>query len=100
MGARVSETVVASIENDSEQLKVPAVGAIRDLWGLVRLSKDKAQEVNRLRQEVAALETPDAALHKALTVSHERFLWLQEQIRREWARTRRQLHISAAYRSR
>ena len=100
MGARVSETVVASIENDSERLKVPAVGAIRDLWGLVRLSKDKAQEVNRLRQEVAALETPDAALHKALTVSHERFLWLQEQIRRHWARTRRQLHISAAYRSR
>ena len=100
MGARVSETVVASIEDDSKRLKVPAVGAIRTLRGLVQQSKNKALEVNRLRQEVAALETPDAGLNKALAASHERFLWLQEQIRREWARARRQLHISAAYRSR
>ena len=100
MGARVSETVVASIEADSKRLRVPAVGAIRALRDLVRQSKDKAEEVNRLRHEVATLETPDAALHKALTVSHDRFLWLQEQIRQDWARARRHLHISAAYRSR
>ena len=53
-----------------------------------------------MQQEIAALETPDASLHKALTVSQEKFLWLQEQIRQEWAKTRRQIHISAAYRSR
>ena len=100
VGARVSETVVASIEADSKRLKVPAVGAIRALRDLVKQSKDKAQEVSRLRQEVAALETPDAGLHKALTVSRERFLWLQEQIRLDWAKARRHLHISAAYRSR
>ena len=100
MGARVSETVVASIEADSERLRVPAVGAIRALRDLVKQSKDKAEEVRRLRQEVTALETPDDGLHKALTVSRERFLWLQEQIRQDWARVRRQLHISAAYRSR
>ena len=100
MGARVSETVVASIEADSERLRVPAVGAIRALRDLVKQSKDKAEEVRRLRQEVTALETPDAGLHKALTVSRERFLFLQEQIRQDWARARRQLHISAAYRSR
>ena len=100
MGARVSETVVASIENDSERLKVPAMGALRTLWALVRQSKDKAQEVSRLRQKIAALETPDASLDKALTVSRAKFFWLQEQIRRDWAKTRRQLHISAAYRSR
>ena len=100
MGAQVSETVVASIEDDSKRLQVPAVGAIRTLRGLVQQSKNKALEVNRLRQEAAALETPDAGLNKALAAAHERFLWLQEQIRREWVRTRRQLHISAAYRSR
>ena len=99
-GAAVSETVVDSIEDDSQRLKVPAVGAVRALRRLVQQSKDKAQEVTRLRREVTALETPDAALNKALTVSHAQFLWLQEQIRRDWAKTRRQLHISAAYRSR
>ena len=76
------------------------MGAIRGLRNLVRQSRDKAHEVNRLRRQLAALETPDAALEKALTVSQARFLWLQEQIRRDWARARRQLHISAAYRSR
>lgn len=100
LGAAVSETVVDSIENDSKRLKVPAEGALRALRRLVQQSKDKAQEVARLRQELAVLETPDAALNKALTVSHTRFLWLQEQIRQDWAKTRRQLHISAAYRSR
>ena len=48
----------------------------------------------------AARLGPDAALNKALSVSHAEFLWLQEQIRRDWAKTRRQLHISAAYRAR
>lgn len=100
LGARISETVVDSIENDSQRLKVPAVGAIRGLRDLVEQSKEKAQEVKLLRQQLAALDMPDAALKKALTVSHARFLWLQEQIRRDWARARRQLHISAAYRSR
>ena len=100
LGAEVSETVVDSIENDSRRLKVPAVGAVRSLRRLVQQSKDKAQEVTRLRQKLAALETPDAALNKAFTVSHAQFLWLQEQIRQDWAKTRRQLHISAAYRSR
>ena len=100
LGAKVSETVVDSIEDDSKRLKVPAVGAVRALRRLVQQSKDKAQEVTRLRREAAALETPDAALDKALTVSHAQFLWLQEQIRRDWAKTRRRLHISAAYRSR
>ena len=100
VGARVSETVVASIEADSERLKVPAMGAIKSLRNLVQQSKDKAQEIERLRQEITVLETPDASLYKALTVSQERFLWLQEQIRQDWAKTRRQLHISAAYRSR
>jgi hypothetical protein len=99
-GAEVSETVVASIEADSKRLKVPAVGAMRDLRRLVRQSKNKAQEVARLRRELVALETPDAALNKALAVSHAQFLWLQEQIRQDWAKTRRHLHISAAYRSR
>ena len=99
-GARVSETVVASIEDDSKRLRVPAVGAIRALRHLVKQTKNQAQEVSRLRQEVAALETPDAALRKALTASYERFSWLQEQIRRDWAKARRHLHISAAYRSR
>ena len=100
MGARVSETVVASIEADSKRLRVPAVGAIRALRDLVKQSKGMAEEVRRLRQEVRALETPDAGLRKALTVSRERFLWLQEQIRQDWATARRQLHIGAAYRSR
>ena len=100
LGARVSETVVASIEDDSERLQVSAMGAISALRDLVRQSKDKAREIDRLRQQIAALETPDAALHKALTTARERFLRLQEQIRQDWARTRRQLHISAAYRSR
>ena len=99
-GAEVSETVVDSIADDSRRLQVPAVGAVRALRRLVQQSKDKAQEVTRLRREVAALETPDAALNKALTESHAQFLWLQEQIRRDWAKTRRQLHISAAYRAR
>ena len=100
LGAQVSETVVDSIEDHSEQLKVPAVGAVRALRRLVQQSKDKAREVTRLRQELAALETSDASLNKALTVSHTQFVWLQEQIRQDWAKTRRQLHISAAYRSR
>ena len=100
LGAEVSETVVDSIEDDSKRLKVPAVGAVRALRRLVQQSKDKAQEVTRLRRELAALETSDAALNKVLTVSHGQFAWLQEQIRRDWAKTRRQLHISAAYRSR
>ena len=99
-GAEVSETVVDSIEDDSRRLEVPAVGAVRALRRLAKQSKDKAQEVARLRREVAALEAPNAALNKALTVSHAEFVWLQEQIRRDWAKTRRQLHISAAYRSR
>ena len=100
LGAEVSETVVDAIEDDSKRLKVPAVGAVRAMRRLVRQSKDKAQEVTRLRREAAALETPDAALNKALTGSHAQFLWLQERIRRDWAKTRRQLHIGAAYRSR
>ena len=99
-GAQVSETVVDSIEDDSRRLQVPAVGAVRALRHLAKQSKDKAQEVARLRREIAALEAPNAALNKALTVAHAEFLWLQEQIRRDWAKTRRQLHISAAYRSR
>lgn len=99
-GAEVSETVVDSIEDDSRRLEVPAVGAVRALRRLAQQSKDKAQEVTRLRQDVTALETPDPTLTKALSVSHAQFLWLQEQIRRDWAKTRRQLHISAAYRSR
>ena len=100
MGARVSETVVAAIADDSERLKVPALGAIRALRSLVQRSKDKAREIDRLRQEIAALETPDASLSKALAVAREQFMWLQERIRRDWAKTRRHLHISAAYRSR
>ena len=100
LGAEVSETVVDSIEDDSKRLQVPAVGAVRALRRLVQQSKDKAREVTRLRRELAALETSDAALNRALTVSHGQFAWLQEQIRRDWAKTRRQLHISAAYRSR
>ena len=100
MGARVSETIVGSIEDDSERLNVPAMGAIRALWDLVRQSKDRAQEIDRLRQQMAALETPDASLRKALSVAQEKFLWLQEQIRQDWAKTRRQIHISAAYRAR
>lgn len=100
MGARVSETVVASIADDSERMKVPAMGAIRALRELVRRSKDKAREIDRLKREIAALETPDASLNKALAVAREQFLWLQERIRRDWAKTRRHLHISAAYRSR
>lgn len=100
LGAEVSETVVDSIADDSKRLQVPAVGAVRALRRLVRQSRDKAREVVRLRQEVAALETPDAALNKALTASHAQFLGLQEQIRQDWAKTRRQLHISAAYRAR
>ena len=100
LGAQVSETVVDSIEDNSKRLQVPAVGAVRALRRLVQQSKGKAREVTRLRQELAALETSDAALNKALTVSHTQFVWLQEQIRQDWAKTRRQLHISAAYRSR
>ena len=100
LGAQVSETIVDSIEEDSKQRKVPAVGAVRALRRLVQQSKDKAREVTRLRQKLAALETSDASLNKALTVSYAQFVWLQEQIRRDWAKTRRQLHISAAYRSR
>ena len=100
MGARVSETVVASIADDSQRMNVPAVGAIRVLRDLVQRSKDKAREIDRLRQEITALETPDASLRKDLAVAREQFLWLQERIRRGWAKTRRQLHISAAYRSR
>ena len=99
-GAAVSETVVDSIEADSRRLEVPAVGAVRTLRRLVKQSKDKAREVARLRREVAALKAPNAALDKALSVAHAEFLWLQEQIRRDWAKTRRQLHVSAAYRSR
>ena len=100
LGAEVSETVVDAIQDDSERLQVPAVGAVRALRRLVQQSKDKAQEVTRLRRELAALETPDTALDRALAASHAQFLWLQEQIRRDWAKTRRQLHISAAYRAR
>lgn len=100
LGAEVSETVVNAIEDDSERLQVPAVGAVRALRRLVQQSKDKAREVTRLRRELAALETPDTALDRALAASHAQFLWLQEQIRRDWAKTRRQLHISAAYRAR
>lgn len=99
-GAEVSEIVVDSVEDDSRRLEVPAVGAVRALRRLVEQSMHKAQEIARLRREIAALEAPNAALNKALTVSHAEFLWLQEQIRRDWAKTRRQLHISAAYRSR
>ena len=61
-GAEVSETVVDSIEDDSRRLEVPAVGAVRALRRLVQQSKDKAQEVARLRRDVTALEAPDAAL--------------------------------------
>lgn len=100
LGAEVSETVVDSIEDDSKRLNVPAVGAVRALRRLVQQAQDKAQEVTRLRQEVAALEAPDAALDKTLTMSHAQFLWLQEQIRQDWAKARRQLHINAAYRAR
>ena len=99
-GARVSETVVASIEDDSERLQVFAMGAISALRDLARQSRDQAREINRLRRDIAALETPDAALHKALATAREKFLRLQERIRQDWAKTRRQLHISAAYRSR
>ena len=41
VGAQVSETVVASIEDDSERLKVPAMGAIRKLRNLVQQSRAK-----------------------------------------------------------
>ena len=99
-GAEVSETVVNAIQDDSERLQVPAVGAVRALRRLVQQSKDKAQEVARLRRELAALETSDGTLNRALAASHTQFLLLQDQIRRDWAKTRRQLHISAAYRSR
>ena len=100
LGAQVSETVVDSIEDNSKRLQVPAVGAVRALRRLVQQSKGKAREVTRLRRELSALETSDASLNKALIVSHTQFVWLQEQIRQDWAKTRRQLHISAAYRSR
>ena len=99
-GAKVSAIVVASLEDDSRRLKVPAEGALRALRRLVQQSKDKAQEVTRLEQELTALETPVAALNKAFTTSHQQFLRLQEQIRQDWAKTRRQLHIRAANRSR
>jgi len=66
----------------------------------VQQSKDKAQAVTRLGQELKALETPVAALNKAFTTSHQQFLRLQAQIRQDWAKTRRQLHIGAANRSR
>ena len=100
LGAEVSETVVNAIADDSKRLQVPAVGAVRALRRLVQQAKDKAREIARLRRQLAALETPDAALHRALATSHAQFLWLQEQIRRDWAKTRRQLHVSAAYRAR
>ena len=99
-GAKVSAIVVASLEDDSRRLKVPAAGALRALRRLVQQSKDIAQEVTRLGQELTTLETPDAALNKAFTASHQQFLRLQEQIRQGWAKTRRQLHIRAANRSR
>ena len=40
LGARVSETVVASIEDDSERLQVFAMGAISALRDLARQSRD------------------------------------------------------------
>ena len=99
-GAKVSAIAVASLEDDSRRLKAPAEGALRALRRLVQQSKDKAQEVTRLGQELTTLETPDAALNKAFTTSHRQFLRLQEQIRQDWAKTRRRLHIRAANRSR
>lgn len=99
-GARVSAIVVASLEGDSRRMQVPAVGAFRALRVLVQESADRAQEAARLEQELAALETPDAVLEKALAGSRGQFLRLQEQIRRESAKLRRQLHIRAANRAR
>ena len=99
-GARVSGIVVATLEGDSRRMQVPAVGAFRALRVLVQESADRAQEAARLEQELAALETPDAVLEKALAGSRGQFLWLQEQIRHESAKLRRQLHIRAANRAR
>ena len=99
-GARVSAIVVASLEGDSRRMQVPAVGALQALRLLAQEAADKAQEAARLERELAALATPDAVLEKALAASRGRFMWLQEQIRRESAKLRRQLHMGAANRAR
>ena len=96
LGARFSATLVASIEEDSRRLGVPAQGALSALRRLVRQSKDKAEKLNRLGRQLAALETPDAALTDVFDTARQEFLWLQEQIRRNWAETRRRLHFRGA----
>ena len=100
LGARFSATLVASIEEDSRRLGAPAQGALRALHRLVRQSTDKAEELDRVRLELAALETPDAALTDVFDTARQEFLWLQEQIRRNWAETRRRLHFRGANLSR
>ena len=100
LGARFAAIVVESIEEDSRRLRLPAQGALRALHILVQRSDDKARELTRLDRESATLATSDAALDAAFAESHEQFLWLQEQIRRDWAEARRRLHIRGAYRSR
>ena len=100
LGAMISAVVVASIEDDSERLRVPAQGALQALRRLVRQSTDRAQELARLERGLAGLESPDAALNEVFATSHEQFLSLQGQIRHAWTETRRKLHIRGAQRSR
>ena len=100
LGVRFSATLVASIEEDSRRLGAPAQGALLALRRLAQQSREKAQELTRLGRELEALDTSDADLEKAFTTTHEEFLWLQEQIRQDWAKTRRRLHIRGANRAR
>lgn len=100
LGATVSAIAVASIADDSERLRVPAQGALGALRRLVRQSKDKAQELALLRRDLAALESPDAALSEVSATLLAQFLSLQKQIRHAWTETRRKLHIRGAQRSR
>ena len=100
LGVRFSATLVGFVEEDSARSKVPAQGALRALRRLVQQSRDKAKELDRLDRESAALETPNEALTEVFDTARQEFLWLQEQIRRSWADTRRRLHFRGANLSR
>ena len=100
LGARISAIAVASIEDDSRRLQAPAQGALRALRRLVEQSQDRAQDLALLGREQEALDRSDATLNEMFNASRAQFLSLQEQIRRDWAKARRRVHIRGAHRSR
>lgn len=97
-GVRVAERLIQALEAESIKYKVPAVGAFREMRQLVGKARQKAQEMARIRQELATTnqEPSNRDLSNSLAQSNTVFLGLQQKARTTWVETRRQLWSRAS----